>query len=91
MLSKIIMCECYYEQFSSKGHEYVKKIIHFYCKCKEKHLIYVLTCGKHPYIGNPIPQMTGKKCTCATTCSYEICEFCCSGRYLLNFRCFKLV
>ena len=90
MLAKIITCECYYEKFHSEGHNYVKKLIYFHCMCREKHLLHVLTCEKHPYIGKPIPQMTGKKCTSPTNCSHEIFKFCCSVRYLLNFRCFKL-
>ena len=84
------MRQSYLEKFQSEGNEYVKKIIHFHYKCKGKHLLYVLFCEKHPYRPNPIEQMTGKRCTCATGCAYGICKFCCNVRYLSIFRCFKL-
>lgn len=54
------------------GQKYVRKIIHFHGKCKEKHLLYFVTCDKHPYVGNPIAQKTGQKGICATNCSNEI-------------------
>ena len=39
-LSKILMCECYVDQFQSEGNEYVKKLTHFHCKFKDEHVLY---------------------------------------------------
>ena len=89
MLAKIPMFECYLDEFQSKGNYYVKNPIHFHSKCNNKHH-YVLFCEKHPHGANPIPQMIGKRCTCTTGCSHQICLFCANVRYFIYFRCFKL-
>ena len=70
MLAKILMCKCYLNKFQSEGNEHVKKLTHFHCKCKDKHLLYILFCEKHPHGGDLIPQMIGKRCTCANGCSH---------------------
>ena len=31
-----------------------------------------------------------EKCLCKDGLSHEVCGFCLSGRYLLNFKCFKI-
>ena len=84
------MCECYNEKFNSEGSAYIKKVTHFYCKCKDKHRLYVLFCEDHPYGGNFNFQMTEKKCLCATHLSHEVCQFCFNVRYLLNYKCFEI-
>ena len=43
------MCPCYKEEFQAAGHIYIKKLIHFHCKCKEKHFHYVLFCENHRF------------------------------------------
>ena len=83
------MCSCYVEKFHSEGNEYVKKLTHFHCKCKEKHLLYVLFCDKHPYGSALIPQME-KKYTCATASALDVCDFCVQVKYLLNFKSYKV-
>ena len=84
------MCECYNEKFNSEGSAYIKKVTHFYCKCKDKHRLYVLFCEDHPYGGNFNFQMTERKCLCATHLSHEVCQFCFNVRYLLNYKCFEI-
>ena len=102
MISKILMCCCYKDEFQASGNSYIKKHIHFYCKCKEKHFHYVLFCENHPFgsdLGgstrNEIANFGGsetdeKKCSCKTGLSHEVCGFCLSARYILNFKCFKI-
>ena len=77
-------------------------MIHFHCKFKEKHFHYVLFCENHPfgfdfdgsarneinYFGGSIGYET--KCTCKNGFLHEVCNFCFSARYLLNFKCFKI-
>ena len=86
-LSKILMCECYVDQFQSEGNEYVKKLTHFHCKCKDEHLLYILFCENYPYGHTPV--LEDKKCTCATICATDVCNFCIHVKYLLNFKCYK--
>ena len=67
-----------------------KKNLHFQCRCKEKHVLYVLFCEWHPYGSDSKQEMSGQKCTCAVLTQDEICGFCIHVRYILNFRCLKL-
>ena len=90
MLGKILMCECYKEKFDSEENDYIKKAIHFHCRWKDKHRMYVLLCKDHPYGGNFNYQMVERKRLCANGLSHEICQFCFNVRYLLNFNCFKI-
>ena len=54
-LPKILMSECYINQFQSEENEYVEKLTHFHFKCKDvEHLVYVLCCEKRPYGCDPI-------------------------------------
>ena len=84
------MCGCYKEKFDSEGNDYIKKAVHFHCKCKDKHRMYVLFCKDHPYGSNFNYQMIERKCLCANSLSHEVCQFCFNVRYLLNFKCFKI-
>ena len=43
------MCSCYKEEFQFEGHIYIKKLVHFHCKYKEKYFYYVLFCKDHPF------------------------------------------
>ena len=79
------MCECYKEKIDSEENDYIKKAIHFHCRC-----MYVLLCKDHPYGGNFNYQMVERKRLCANGLSHEICQFCFNVRYLLNFTCFKI-
>ena len=68
------MCECYVDQFQSEGNEYLKKLTHFHCKCKDEHLLYILFCENYPYGHTPV--LEDKKCTCATISGTDVCNFC---------------
>ena len=92
MVSKILMCRCYKEEFSAKGYEYKKKIIHFHYKGNDRHSYYVLFCNEHRYgadFGLFVPQ-GDKSCECKKLQPHQICGFCFSIRYLLNFKAFKI-
>ena len=88
MLAEILMCSCYTQLFHEEGHEYIKKLCHFKCKCNDKHLVYVLSCKKHPFVAATIPEMD-PKCQCPFIDQQDICNFCYQVRYLFNFRTFK--
>ena len=90
MLAKILMCECYKEKFDSEENGYIKKAIHFHCRWKDKHRMYVLLCKDHPYGGKFNYQMVERKCLYANDLSHEICQFCFNVRYLLNIKCFQI-
>ena len=83
------MCISYLDKFNSEGNEYVKRLIHFHCKCADDHLLYVLFCKEHPYGSPSVPGMQNE-CKCATTFANDICDFCIQVKYLLNFKCYKL-
>ena len=68
------MCECYVDQFQSEGNEYVKKLTHFHCKCKDEHLLYILFCENYPYGHTQV--LEDKKCTCAIISGTDVCNFC---------------
>ena len=76
MLAKVLMCECFYQIFQFEGGSYEKKYLHFQCRCKEKHVLYVLFCDWHPYVSNSNQEMSGQKCTCAVLAHNETCGFC---------------
>ena len=57
------MCPCYAETFHEEENEYKKKLCHFLCKCKDKHLIFILACEKRPYVADKISN-TEPRCTC---------------------------
>lgn len=95
------MCPCYKQEFQAAGHTYIKKLIHFHCKFKEKHFHYVLFCENHPFgfdfsssVRNEIKNFGGlvgdEKCTCKNGFSHEVCNFCFPARYLSKFKCFKI-
>ena len=66
-----------------------KKLCHFHCKCKNKHLIFILAWEKHLYVTDKIPNME-PRCTCPILDPDEICNFFVQVRDLLNFRAFKI-
>ena len=84
----MLMCSCYAQQFHEEGHEYIKKLYHFKCKCHDKHLVYVLSCKKHPFVTAKIPEMD-PKCQCPFIGPQDIFNFCRQVRYLFNFRALK--
>ena len=43
-VKKVLMRKCLVEKFHEESNAYIKKIIHFHCKCKEKHEHLVLLC-----------------------------------------------
>ena len=90
MIAKILMCECVKKNFQSESCKYIKKIIHYHCKCKEKHLYFTIFCKEHPFRANFSSNQEERKCTCTVKLSQEVCQFCCNIRYLLNFKYFKI-
>ena len=91
MILKKFMCCCSREEFRVETVLIKKKLIHFHCKCKEKHFYYVLFCKNNPFgAGFVAPQQTKRKCNCKSGFSHEVCRFCFSIRYLLNVKRFKI-
>ena len=82
------MCRCSAEKFQNEGNEYVRKLCHFNCKYNDSHIVYILSCEKHPYVASNISEMD-PKCKCPSIGALEICNFCRQVRYLFNFRAFK--
>lgn len=85
------MCSCNVQGFHEEGNEYIKKLCHFYCHCKEEHSVeetFVLTC-RHSLIHRRMEGMQDK-CTCKNLCLYEICNFCVQVKYLINFGACKI-
>ena len=89
MLTKILICRCYKEKFHEVKEEYVKKLIHFHCKCKEKHLLLVCLCDEQPY-GSNLPEHAEKECKCASAPAKDFCDFCRWVSDLLNFKVYKI-
>ena len=85
------MCCCYKEEFQAKSYKYKQKIIHFHCKCKDRHSYYVLFCNEHPYgddFGNSAAQ-DEKKCD-GKSVYHKVCGSCFSVKNVLNFESFKI-
>ena len=88
------MYSCYKDYFKAEGNSYIKHIIHFNCKCKEDHEIFVHFCSQHNF-RNKIPTIADyagtirDRCYCARVHANEICQFCCQAMYTLNFTCHK--
>ena len=95
MISKILMSCCYKEQFLAGDNKDIKSKIHFHSMCQRKHSHYVLFCKEHPF-GKDFVSRTDyqnqieKRLDCKSGLSHEVCDFCFSVRYLLNFKCFKI-
>ena len=77
------MYECHKQKFQSEGHKYVKKIIHFHCKCKDTHILF---CKDYPFGADVSSNMEERKSSRASCLSHEVCQFCCNVRYLLHFK-----
>ena len=75
MIENILLCICYKEKFQAGAHEYIRKKIHFHCKCQEKHIHYVLFYKDHPF-GAKIASQEIEKCLCRDGLPHEICGFC---------------
>ena len=71
MIAKILMCICYKEEFQVGVHEYIKKKIHFHCKCQGKHIYYVLFCKDYPF-GTKMVTPEIEKCLCKDSLSLEV-------------------
>ena len=89
MLAKILMCPCHVQYFHEEGKEYVKKLCHFYCKCKDDHEYFVYACRSHPYIHKRLDGMQ-LNCTRKHGDPYDICNFYVQLKHLLNFRAYKI-
>ena len=84
-----LLCSCFVQSFHKEGNEYLKKLCHFYCHCKEEHEYFVYICKGHPFINKRMGGMQ-HKWTCKILGSYEICNFCVQVKYLINFRAYKI-
>ena len=89
------MCVCNKINYKSEDNPYVKRIIHFTCKCDKVHELFVYFCDLRPF-GNKIPTIadyTGTirdKCYCSKLIASEICQLCTQVGYVLNFTCHKI-
>ena len=96
MISKILMCHCYKEEFLTGDNKSIKSKIHFYCKCWKEHSHYVLFCKEHSFRTDFAARSDyqnremKEKCDCKSGLFHEVCGFCFSVRYLLNFKYFKI-
>ena len=88
MLAKILMCSCYTEYFHNEENDYVKKLCHFYCHCKEEHVYFVHTCKYYPFVAKKVDGMINK-CFCAGLGPYETFEFCVLVKCLPSFCTYK--
>ena len=91
---KILMCPCYKDNFKEEGNDYKKYFIHFHSRYDKKHEHFIYFCGRHPFDTN-IPIIANHaetimdKCFCKIEHANQVCEFCCSVGYSLNFFCHK--
>ena len=91
---KILMCPCYKENFQSEGNVWIKHLINFHCKWPAEHEHFVHFCEYHPF-GKSTPSIrdyTGTdrtKCFCSILNDTEICHFCVTVSYTLNFNTYK--
>lgn len=74
MLEKVIMCSFNVQGFHEEANEYIKKLRHFYCYCKEEHQYFVLSCTGHPFINRRMEGMQGKW-NCKVLGPYRICPY----------------
>ena len=89
MIAKILMCSSYKEEFHARAYQYIRKKIHFRCKCQDRHIHYALFYKDHSF-GAKMVGLETEKCLCKYSLSHEVCSFCLSVRYLLNSKCFKI-
>ena len=80
----ILMCPCFAGGFHSCKSHYVKKFIHFYCKCRDEQKYFVCTSKGRPVLFSRLEGMKNK-CERKNLGLFEMCEFCNQMRYLLNF------
>ena len=87
------MCRCYKNEFFNlTGNACFMQCIHMKCKCRREHFSYVLFCGECTYrskFGRENVEIESK-CKCKDSRPQEVCSFCFTVRYLLNFKCYKL-
>ena len=89
MIAKLLICPSYVQSFHDDGNSYVKRLYHFYCKCKDDHEHFVHTCKYRPYICKMLDGMRSS-CGCKNLGPYEIFEFCVQVKYLINCHTYKL-
>ena len=91
---KILMCPCYRENFISEGNVWIKHLLNFHCKCPEEHEHFVNFCEYHLF-GKSIPSIRDysetdrTRCFCSVVYATDICQFCTTVRYILNFNNYK--
>ena len=89
MLGKILMCSCNVYKFHQEESEYIKKLCHFYCHCRDGHQTFVYTCKVHPFIAARAQGMESR-CSCAKKGPTWVCHFFIQVKYLINFRAYKI-
>ena len=87
MLTKVLICWCFFETFCAEGNNFSKKLLNLCCKCREKHTEFVLFCERHPF-GEGL--IRDGKCSCSSRSSRAACTHCGYVCYILNLRTFKM-
>ena len=93
MISKILICCCYKgEFFNLPGNVCFVQQTHMKRMCQREHFLYVLFCEEHKYRSKFVSRgfEFEEKCNCKYAGPQEVCNFCLSVRYILNFKCHKL-
>ena len=94
MILKIFMCPCYKNGFFDLGNSYFSHCIHMRYMCQRRNFLYVHFSKEHRFGSNFVPwrsfMLVGDKCKCKDAGPQEICNFCVSIRYILNFKCHKI-
>ena len=93
MISKVIICCCYKgEFFNLPGNVCFMQRTHMKCMCQREQFLYVLFCEEHIYGSQFVSRgfEFEEKCNCTDAGPQEVCNFCFSVRYILNFKCHKL-
>lgn len=89
MFIKILIFKCYIKTCHEEREEYVTKLSHFHCKCKEKHLLLICFYENHPYSSDML-DLVEKECKCSSVSSIDYCDFCGWVSWLLNLKTYKV-
>ena len=93
IISKVLTCRCYKNEFLDfADNSFCAYRIHMKYMCRRKHSFYVLFCEENTYgskfIGRGIFKIE-EECKSKNGAPQEVCNFCFSVRYTLNFKCDK--
>ena len=87
--TKVLMCSCNVNKFHQEENEYIKKLCHFYCHCRDEHQTFVYTCKVHPFIAARAQGMESR-CSCAKKGPTWVFDFCIQVKYFINFGAYKI-